>query len=245
MRFSAPPLEGRLRCRYKRFFADVELPSGTVVTAHCPNTGSLLGCRAEGSRVWLRDAGRARRKLRYTWQAIEVDGTWVNVDTSLPNRVVHAAVAAGELAGLDGGAGVRREVPCGRGSRIDLLLVAAGGSRTYVEVKSTTLVEDGVALFPDAVTERGRRHLAALARAVKEGERAVQLFFVGRADAEVLRPAAAIDPAYADALRRAAAAGVEVRAWCARVEPEELAIAREIPVELEPPRRGRGRTAGR
>ena len=236
MRFEEPPLEGRLRRRYKRFLTDVELPGGEVLTAHCPNTGSLLGCLAEGSRVWLRDSHDPRRKLRYTWQAIEVDGTWVNVDTNLPNRVVHDALAAGEVPGLDRYAQAKREVPYGTRSRIDVLLTAEDGARCYVEVKNTTLVEDGVARFPDAVTERGRKHLGELTEAVAAGERAVQFFFVSRADARVFRPADDIDSGYAAALREAAAAGVEVQAWGARVGARELLLDRPLRVDLTAPR---------
>ena len=237
MEFDAPPLEGRFRGRYKRFFADVELGDGSVVTAHCPNTGSLLGCQEPGSRVWLRDSRNPERKLRYTWQAIEVGGVWVNVDTQLPNRVVFEAIEAGSVPALAGYESVRREVPYGKGSRIDVLLSSDDAPACYVEVKNTTLAERGTALFPDAVTDRGLKHLRELVRVVRGGARAVQFFFVSRDDIDRFRPADAIDPRYAAALRRAVDAGVEVTAWSARVEPHGLEIGRELELDLAGPKR--------
>ena len=237
MRFDTPPIEGRLRERYKRFFADVELEDGTVITAHCPNTGSLIGCRSPGSRVWLRDSGDPKRKLRFTWQAVEADGAWINVDTNLPNRVVHEAFVAGSIPGLTGYDEARREVKYGKNSRIDVLLTGSNRPPCYVEVKNTTYAVGSAALFPDAATERGLKHLGELRRVVKEGGRAVQFFFVSRGDVEVFRPADAIDPRYATTLRRATDDGVEVMAWAARVEPQGLELERELELDLDGPRR--------
>jgi sugar fermentation stimulation protein A len=239
MRFPAAPLEGRLVRRYQRFFAEVELDGGERLVAHCPNTGSLLGCLAPGSRVWLRDSGNPERKLRFTWQAVRIGRTWVNVDTSLPNRVVAEAVATGAVAELGGYARVRREVPYGRASRIDLLLEDDARGPCHVEVKSTTLAEDGAALFPDAATERGTKHLGELARLARRGRRAVQFFFVSRADVKVFRPADAIDPRYCRALRRAVGAGVEVLAYTTRVEARRLELLRPLPLDLAAPARRR------
>lgn len=236
MRFSTAPLEGRLVRRYQRFFAEVELAGGERLVAHCPNTGSLLGCREPASRVWLRDSGKPERKLRFTWQAVRVGRAWVNVDTSLPNRVVAEAVAAGAVPEVAGYASLRREVPYGRDSRIDLLLADEQRGTCHVEVKCTTYTQGRVALFPDAVTERGTKHLGELTRLARAGQRAVQFFFVSRADVECFRPADAIDPRYGRALRRAAAAGVEVLAYAARVEARRLELLHCLPVELRGPR---------
>ncbi len=218
--------------RQHRYFAEVELEGGERLVAHCPNTGSLLGCLTPGGAVWLRDSANPERKLRFTWQAVRVGCAWVNVDTALPNRVVAEAVAAGRVPELAGYAHLRREVAYGRNSRIDLLLADETRGTCHVEVKSTTLVEDGVALFPDAVTERGTKHLGELARLARRGERAVQFFFVNRADVELFRPADAIDPVYGRALRRAAAAGVELVAYSTRVEARRLELLRPLAIEL-------------
>jgi len=232
MELTGPVLEGRFLRRYKRFFADVELADGSVVTAHCPNTGSLLGCLVDGAPVRLVDSQNAKRKLRYTWQAIEVEGTWVNVDTGIPNAVVHEAVVAGRLPALRGYDAARREVKYGTNSRIDLLLERESGERCYVEVKNTTLARGRTALFPDAVTERGRKHLDELAGVDRQGHRAVQFFFVSRADVGRFRPAEDIDPAYAEALARAVDAGVEVLAYAARVEPTQVELGRKLRLAL-------------
>lgn len=232
MEFDAPALLGRFRRRYKRFFAEVELENGELVTAHCPNTGSLLGCLTENARAVLRDSRNPKRKLRHTWQAIELDGTWVNVDTSLPNRIVREGVESGFLESLRGYASLRGEVPYGSGSRIDLLLSGPDRPNCFVEVKSTTLVRGSTALFPDAVTTRGRKHLKELAGVVAGGARAVQLFLVNRDDATDFRPAQDIDPEYAAALREAVEGGVEVQAYVTRVEFDRIEILREIPVDL-------------
>jgi sugar fermentation stimulation protein A len=178
----------------------------------------------------LRDSRDPARKLRTTLQTIEVDGTWVNVDTGLPNAVVAEAVVAGTVPELAGFASLRREVKYGANSRIDLLLEDPG--RCYVEVKSTTLVVGGEARFPDAVTLRGKKHLDELAAMVAEGHRAVMFFHVSRADAQRFAPADAIDPAYGAALRAAAAGGVEILAWAARVAPDEVELLRPLPVVL-------------
>jgi sugar fermentation stimulation protein A len=232
MRFPEPPLRARLVRRYKRFLADVELEDGTLLTAHCPNTGSLLGCLEPGSPVWLRDSGNPERKLRHTWQAVRIGRTWVNVDTALPNRVVAEAIASGALPELDGYGSLRREVAYGRRSRIDLLLEDAVRGTCHVEVKSTTLARGEVALFPDAVTERGRKHLGELARLARRGRRAVQFFFVSRGDVRVFRPAEDIDPDYASALRRAVRAGVEVVARRTSVRARSLELGERLDVEI-------------
>jgi sugar fermentation stimulation protein A len=233
MQIGLPTIEGRLVRRYKRFFAEVELADGTLVTAHCPNTGSLKGCLAEGSRAILRDSQDLERKLRYVFQAVEIGGTLVNVDTGLPNRVVHEAVLAGAIPELAGYDEARREVRYGENSRIDLLLSRKRSQELcYVEVKNTTLAEGPLALFPDAVTERGLKHLHELSAMVAGGHRAVQFFFVSRDDVTSFAPADAIDPAYGAALRAAARAGVEVLAYSARVSPEALDVQRRLQVAL-------------
>jgi sugar fermentation stimulation protein A len=238
MRIDAPLPTGRLLRRYKRFLADVELEVGAdgvgapgdVIVAHCPNTGSLLGCLPERARCVLRDSRDPARKLRTTLQTIEVDGTWVNVDTGLPNAVVSEAVAAGTVPELAGYRSLRREVRYGVNSRIDLLLEDPG--RCYVEVKSTTLVVAGEARFPDAVTERGKKHLEELAAMVAEGHRAVIFFHVSRADARCFAPADDIDPAYGAALRAAHTRGVELQAWTTRVTPDEVTLLQRLPCVL-------------
>lgn len=233
MRFPRPLLQATLLRRYARFFADVRMEDGRVETVHCPNTGSLLGVREPGLTVYLLDSANPARKLRYTWVLARVGRAFVNIETSIPNRVVHDAMVAGAIPELRGYARARREVPYGRSSRIDLLLDGRPGEPPcYVEVKCTTLAEGRVARFPDAVTERGRKHLTELARQARKGARAVQFFFCSRTDADRFHPADDIDPEYGRELRRASRAGVEVLAWRAAIDRRGVDLDKALPVDL-------------
>lgn len=228
-----PPLaEGRLIRRYKRFLADVALTDGSVVTAHCPNTGAMLGCQAPGSPVWLSAADRPGRKLAWTWELVEAaPGVKVGIHTGRSNGLVREAVEGHWPPALAGYSDIRAEVAYGRGSRIDLLLSAPDRPPCYLEVKNVTAAaEGGVALFPDAVTVRGARHLDELAAQVAAGCRAVLVFCVQREDVAEVRPADAIDPHYGRRLRAALAAGVEVLALGATVDLGEICLKRELSV---------------
>jgi sugar fermentation stimulation protein A len=234
MQFPSPLLEGRLLRRYQRFLADVELADGRAVTAHTPNTGAMLGCNLPGSRVWLSDSGNAARKYPLTLEIVEAaPGLPVGVNTGLANGLAREAIETGVVAALGGYDTLRGEVRYGReNSRIDLLLSAAGRPDCYVEVKNVTLAEDGTALFPDAVTLRGAKHLRELAAMAREGRRAVIFYCVQRGDAAAMAPADRIDPAYGRALREALAAGVEALAYRAEVTPAGIVLARELPVSV-------------
>ena len=231
-----PPLiEAILLRRYKRFLADVIMPDGSQQTVHVPNTGSLLGCIREGSTCYLQDHGGTARKYRYSLFMVKPGRSLVCVDTGLPNRLVLEAARRQGIVELAGYHEYISEVPYGTGSRIDLLCRIHTRDmleRCWVEVKATTLVEDRVALFPDAVTARGRKHLAELEAMVGQGDRALQLFFIQRRDCDVFRPAAHIDAAYAEALHRAHAAGVEILALRGEPTKQGIRIGRPIPVEL-------------
>lgn len=231
MRYPRELVEGRLIRRYKRFLADIQLPAG-VVTAACPNTGSLMGCCEPGSRVWLSESDSATRKYRHTWELVEVDEVIVGINTSLPNALVAEAIGDGTIGELSGYASVRREVAFGEErSRVDLLLEGRGREPCYVEVKNVTAAASrGVALFPDCVSERGSRHLRELIRLKARGARPVQLYCVQRGDVREVRPADGIDHEYGRTLREAIAAGVEVLAYRARVTPGEIRLAERIPV---------------
>ena len=233
MLFPTPLLEGRLVRRYQRFLADVETADG-LVTAHCPNTGSMLGCKDAGMRVWLSPAANPARKLAWTWELVETaPGVIVGVHTGRSNALVREAIEAGAVPELTGYPTLRPEQRYGEGSRIDLLLQAPGRPDCYVEVKNVTAaVEGGVGYFPDAVTARGAKHLRELAAMVAAGHRAVLVFCVQRGDVAEVRPADHIDPAYGRALRDALAAGVEVLALGATVTPQAIALTRRLAVTV-------------
>ena len=236
MEFEAPLREVRLLRRYRRFLADVEDEHGRQWTVHCPNTGSMLGCAEPGSRIWLSRSDRPGRKYADTWELVEAaEGVLVGVHTGRANALVAEAIDAGCLPGLDGYRRRRREaaVP-GAPMRADWLLEGheRGEPPCFLEVKNVTaaVAADGVALFPDAVTERGRRHLAVLAERAAAGGRAALVFCVQRADVTEVRPAASIDPRYAEALRAAAEAGVAIRAVRLRPSPAGIFPDRPLPV---------------
>ncbi|MCY1404851.1 Sugar fermentation stimulation protein A [compost metagenome] len=237
MRFS-PALEtARLLRRYKRFLADIELASGEQITIHCPNTGSMLNCMVEGGQVWLSRSNDPKRKLPGTWEISETpQGRLACVNTGRANALVEEALHAGIISELAGFTGLRREVAYGEErSRVDFRLEFADGP-AYVEVKSVTLGFEGsaVAAFPDAVTQRGAKHLRELAALARQGVRAVQLYCVNLSAIEAVRPAEEIDAAYAQALRAAVADGVEVLAYGTHVDGEQVYIDRALPVLLTP-----------
>ena len=231
MRYATALVEGRLIRRYKRFLADIQLPEG-VVTAACPNTGSLMGCCEPGSRVWLSESDSASRKYRHTWEIVEVGKVMVGINTGLPNKLVSEAIVEGVIGELSGYDTVRREVRYGEeASRVDFVLESPDREACYVEVKNVTAAATrGIALFPDCVSERGSRHLRELIRMKAQGMRTVQLYCVQRGDVKEVRPADGIDHEYGRALREAIAAGVEVLAYRAKVGPEEIRLVERIPV---------------
>ncbi len=237
MRFPPGLIEGRLVRRYKRFLADVELDAGETVTAHCANPGSMLGLAAPGSRIWLSRSTNPKRKLRFSWELIEVDlgcgPTLVGINTSSPNAAVAAAIARGLIPALEGYAEMRREVRYAGNSRIDILLEDPGRPPCYVEIKNVHLMRRaGLAEFPDSVTTRGAKHLKALADMAASGARAVMVYFVQRGDASSFTLAHDIDPAYAAAFDTARAGGVEAIAVASAVTLEGLALPRAIPLQV-------------
>lgn len=202
MHFPAPLIRATLIQRYKRFLADVLLPNGETVTAHCTNTGSMMGCKEPGSTVYISRCDNPGRRLLYTWEMIRVNGGWVGINTLHPNRLVAEGIESGVVRELHGCQSIRREVCTREGTRLDLCLQGADGL-CFVEVKNVTLAVDGAAAFPDAVSERGTKHLKELIRLRRRGHRTALVFVVQRGDCDFFRPADEIDPEYGRWLRRA------------------------------------------
>ncbi len=234
MRFTPELEQGVLLVRYKRFLADIQTDSGEFLTIHCPNTGSMFNCMMPGGRVWFSRSNDPKRKLPGTWEISETpQGRFACINTGRANPLVEEALRAGVIRELNGFTGLRREVAYGQEkSRVDFRLEYPTGP-AYVEVKSVTLGYDGtsVAAFPDAVTQRGARHLRELANLAREGVRAVLLYCVNLTGIDAVRPAEEIDPGYADALREAVAAGVEVLAYGVQLTPEDIFIDRPLQVQ--------------
>ena len=232
MRFETALAGGTLLRRYKRFLADVRLDDGTEVVAHCPNPGSMLGCLHPEQRVLLSPSSSPRRKLAWTLELLELPEGWMLANTLRPNALVSEALQGGRIAELAGYASLRREVPYGAASRVDLVLDDPARPACYVEIKSVTLGCHDSAWFPDAVTRRGTRHLHELVEVVRSGKRAVLLYLVGRPGCQVVRPADRIDPAYGRALREAHAAGVEVLAYQLDITASTLEVGAPLEVDL-------------
>ncbi|GGN38318.1 sugar fermentation stimulation protein A [Marinomonas arctica] len=232
--FPTPLIEGRLLKRYKRFLADIELPSGEVVVAHCPNTGSMKRCQQDGARVWLSKSDNLKRKLAYTWELVEVDEQYLAcINTGYPNKLVGEAIANGVVKELSDYTEQKAEVKYGEKSRIDWLLTGSDSRKCYVEVKNVTLLEDdGLGYFPDAVTDRGRKHLYELVKMVEEGHRAVMFFCVSHTGISSVTPAAHIDKKYAQAFVEVVGKGVEVIAYQVEIDSQEMKVVRSVPVVL-------------
>ena len=224
--YQYPPLiQGRLIKRYKRFLADVELDTGEIITAHCPNTGPMTGISIPGARVQVSKSNSPKRKLAYTWEMIQVGSTWVGTNTAMPNRVIKQALQQKlfpELAARYNE--IRFEVPYGQDkkSRIDFLLTGEENQAPiYLEVKSVTLSAENLALFPDTVTTRGQKHLRELIDLVPE-TKAVMLYFINRGDCDLFAPSDRCDPKYGELLRQAVVRGVEVLPYRFEITPQGI-----------------------
>ncbi|MEM0953369.1 MAG: DNA/RNA nuclease SfsA [Pseudomonadota bacterium] len=222
-----------LQRRYKRFLADVVTDSGEALTVHCPNTGAMTGCATPGSRVWLSLSASKTRKYPHTWELVDTEGGMACIHSARANAVVAEALEAKHIPQLAIYEEIRREVRYGNNSRADFKLASAHCPDCTVEVKSVTLcLDNGVGLFPDAVSVRATRHLQELSELACAGERAVILFCVFHSGIRSVQPAQQIDPAYADALARALDAGVEAMAWKTHISPAGLALSESLPVVL-------------
>ncbi len=237
--FILPPLvSGTLIKRYKRFLADVILETGEVITAHCPNSGSMKGCAVPGSLVFLSQSDNPKRKYRYTWELVEGPGTLIGINTQVPNKLVKHAIEKGLIPELSGYDRVTGEVKTSTHTRLDLLLEKTQHPenketrKCYVEIKNCTLVEEGMAMFPDAVTERGQKHLEELETLVSQGHRGVIFFLIQRMDAKEFRPADEIDKAYGEKLRKAFQNGVEILVRDTVIHTERIRIGHPLPISL-------------
>jgi sugar fermentation stimulation protein A len=238
VKFASPLQPAKLIRRYKRFLADIELPDGSSITIHCPNTGSMLNCAKPGSRIWYSTSDNEKRKYPHTFEIVEVSGKKLaGINTGRANHLVREAIEGGLVPALDGYQSLRSEVKYGNeNSRIDFLLQdnPADSSRDcYIEVKNVTLaMGKGLGLFPDAVSTRGTKHLRELTHIASQGDRAVLFFCVQHTGIDRVEPAMEIDPEYGNILIKAAAAGVELMAWQASINAREIRLVREVPVIL-------------
>ncbi len=234
MQFKQQLQAGILIKRYKRFLADVELADRSRLTVHCPNTGSMLGCSEPGSPVMISRSKNPGRKYPYTLEMVRSGSAWVGVNTSLTNKLVREALENGVVQEFGSDLEILQEVKTSEHTRLDFLL-ALNGRKTYMEVKNCSLAENGIAMFPDAVTARGTKHLLELAKLREQGYGAAVFFCVQRTDADVFSPAAHIDPVYAETLAKVEKIGVLVLAYQADIGPLGIKIARKLPIRTNKP----------
>ncbi|MFN8847092.1 MAG: DNA/RNA nuclease SfsA [Bdellovibrionales bacterium] len=227
MHFGQPLIKGKMVKRYKRFFADVEL-EGTLVTAHCPNTGSLKTCWQEGKVAYLSESKNPDRKLKYTLELTESPtGVLVGVNTAWPNKLVKEAFESKKISDWSAYDKIEMEVKISKETRLDACLVKKNGSKCYIEVKNVTLWDQGVALFPDAETTRGQKHLKELMLLKEQGHEAEIIFVIQRGDCHSFSPAVDFDPVYSLLLKQAFEQGVRIRPLKVQVSPIGLEVTGE------------------
>ncbi len=231
MIFNTPLVHGYLIKRYKRFLADIRLDDGTIITAHCTNSGSMKSCLEENAEVYISDSMNPNRKTRYTWEMILIDNNWVGVNTANPNKLAVEILRNNLLPQLSGYTNVKPETKFGD-SRFDVF-AENDSEKCFVEVKNVTLKDGIYARFPDAITERGQKHLETLMQAKTEGYRAVMLYIIQRVDVSIFAPAWDIDPTYAQKLKTAIDNGVEIIALQVKVSPQGIEPDRILEYRME------------
>lgn len=231
MFFDSELIRATLIKRYKRFLADVRLEDGTILTVHCPNTGSMKTCSAPDSSVMLSVSDNPKRKYPHTLEMIYQNDVWIGVNTGLTNKLVAEAIASGTISEFDDVINIRREVTVTKGSRLDLLLEQKFGN-TFIEIKNCSMAIDRCAMFPDAVTARGTKHLEELIKLKEKGEGAAIFFLVQRTDTDYFSPARQIDPEYSDTLVKANNTGVLILAYQAEVSPAGISVKKALPIKL-------------
>ena len=246
MKFPKTLVQGRFLKRYKRFFADVDLDGKTVI-AHVPNTGSLKSCNTPGSECLLSPVDDPERKLKFTLEAIKVDEHWVGVNTGWPNKLAVQVFKDHLLKHWESFDSYQTEVKINGQSRIDLALWNSKHTEVtkwkvehfkkmqpvhFVEIKNVTLKEGTSALFPDAVTERGQKHIEELVRLIKKGFTAEILFIVQRSDVQQFEPAENIDPEYAKLLRKGMNDGLQVTALSFEISKSGIEFKKSLPIKM-------------
>ena len=237
MKFPTPLISAVLKERKKRFLAHVCLGSGKEVIAHCPNPGSMHGNAISGTEVLLLDRGKDYKKqgckLRYRWIYANVSTSPVCIDTTLANKIVEEALGEKQIPELASYDKIEREFSMGD-SRLDFLLINEKGKQKpcFMEVKSVSMVEGGMAQFPDSITKRGQKHTRTLMELVQQGYAAVLFYLIQREGLSAMKPADHIDPDYGALLRQAHACGVKIIAYDISIKDRIMSIGKRIKVQL-------------
>jgi sugar fermentation stimulation protein A len=231
MRFSTPLIKGTLVKKYRRFIVDVKLDDGSVVTAHCPTMGPMNGVSEPGHAVLLSDSGLETRRNRLTWELINVDGTWVGVNSAIPQKVLVEAVQEQRIPSLKGFGEIQADVTYGLGNKIDVMLLGMEHN-CFIDTFSVSWVEKDTALFPDSPSPRMTKSIRQLKEIAEQGHRAVGFFLVQRGDCSVFKPARQVDKEFHNAMIAAQQAGVEIMVYQAHITPEGITLGTPLPFSL-------------
>ena len=232
MNFKKKLISGELIKRYKRFFVDVKIDNKTV-TAHCPNTGSMMGLLEKGNKVWLSKSDNPKRKLKYTLQVIESNGSKVGVNTHLTNKIALDAIYKSKIQNFKNYDFVKQEIKFGNNTRFDLLLTKKN-KKIFIEVKNVTLSrQKGIAEFPDAITSRGQKHIHELLNANKQGYNIYLLFVIQRDDCNKLKIANDIDPKYCELLTKAVKKNLNILCYDCKFSTKGIKLNRKIKFKIK------------
>lgn len=232
MKFSTKLLGGKLVRRYRRFLVDVQLDNGSIVTAHCPNSGTMVGCCEPGKPVLLSESDDPHRRNAYTWEMINMNGTWVGVNVSVPRKVVAESLRQNAIATFVGFTDLTLDAEYGRGKRVDILMLGREHN-LFMNVYHVAWAENNVALFPETPNARARRGMSDLIEIAQQGHRAVAFFFVQRGDCRRFSPAVEVDPEFGKIFQEAQKSGVEIIAYRARVSPEGIDLGTPLPCAVD------------
>ena len=232
MKFPKKLIKATILKRYKRFLSDIKLDSNEIVCAHVPNTGSMTKCWAENWDAYISKSDDPKRKLKYTLELTHNGKSFICVNTGIANKIAKEALENGVIKELADYQNIKPEQKI-LDSRLDFYLTGEDMADAFVEVKNVTLKDDKTtALFPDAVTTRGQKHLVDLMKIKKMGHRAVMLYVVNREDVSSFSPAIDIDPKYSQLLKEAKDAGVEILAYQALINESEIKLVKSLPVKI-------------
>ena len=231
MNFEKTLISGELIKRYKRFFVDVKI-NNKVITAHCPNTGSMMGLLDKGNKVWLSKTDKPNRKLKYTLQIIESQKSKVGVNTHLTNKIVLESLKNNLVNKLKNYEDIQQEVKFGNGTRFDFLM-SKNKKKTFIEVKNVTLSrKKGIAEFPDSVTTRGLKHINELLKAGNKGYTIYLLFVIQRDDCNKFEIASDIDTEYGKVITKAVKKNLNILCYDCKISPKGIKLNREIKLEM-------------
>lgn len=231
MKFPSPLIPGTLIKRYRRFLADVQLADGSIVTAHCPNSGTMVGCSQPGRPVLLTDSKDIRRRNPMTWELTDMDGTLVGVNTGVPRKLLRENLDGRVIPTLEEYDGIEEDALYGRNNKIDFMLFGQE-QNVFIDVFHVAWVEKRIALFPERASLSAKKSFADLTDIAKQGHRAVAFFVVQREDCDTLKAADEVDKDFLKALLTAHSAGVEIQVYRAHIRPDEITLGVSIPYSL-------------